>query len=139
MNIADGLFNSTSDQIPAFADAQLALWRHDSSLQDYFMMLQLDSLKGSHSETRSQTLGDRMVARASQVGDRISRFRGRPKLKVDILFCPMPDTSRQTEKKFLIRTLMALARTDATILCLLPEHATCRTEIDADLAAEKRT
>src|SRR3569833_4375834 len=138
MNIADGFFHSSSNQITAFADVQLALYKHDPTLQDYFMMLQLDRLGAVNPKVGSRNASERMVERVGQVGEKINRFRARRKLKADILFCPMPDFTRKTETNFLRRTLMGLARTDATILCLLPENASCRKEIDGQLGAEKR-
>jgi hypothetical protein len=137
MNI-DGLFHSPSDRIAAFADAQLHLYRNDTSLQDYFMMLQLDSVGGARANFSAQSASDLLLRGAIRTADKINQFRGRPKLRADILFCPMPEFNRKTETQFLVRTLLGLAETDATILCLLPVGAPCRGELDSQLAATGR-
>ena len=69
----------------------------------------------------------------------VVRHFSRRKYKADILFCPTPYYSRRTENELLVRTLMALARTDATILCLLPGYAPFRAEIESTLRAEGRS
>jgi hypothetical protein len=132
-------FQSPSARIAAFADAQLHLYRHDKSLQDYFMMLQLDSWASPRVRSDSRSAKDQLISWLIQGADKINRFRGRPKLKADVLFCPMPDLSRKTEQQFLIRILLGLAQTDATILCLLPARAPFRSELDAQLAAMGRS
>jgi hypothetical protein len=139
MNLVDGFFRSPSDQVSAFADAQLRLYRHDPSLQDYFMMLQLDRLSGARANYSPLSASDRLIGKAIRTTDKLNLFRGRPRVKADVLFCPMPDFARKTETQFLIRTLIGLAQTGATILCLLPDHAPCRSELDMQLAAIGRS
>jgi len=135
----DDLFHSPGGRIAAFADSLLHLYRNDPSLQDYFMMLQLDGLTGPRGRSSSGSASDRLVSSAIHVVDKVNQFRGRPKLKADVLFCPMPHCTRKTETQFLIRSLLGLAQTDATILCLLPAHAPFQDELDAQLAAVGRS
>lgn len=138
MNI-DDLFHSPGDRVAAFTDVQLHLYRTDPDLQDYFMMLQLDSLSNPRGSSSLSSASDRLIGSAIHTADKINQFRGRPRFKADILFCPMPDSSRKTEKQFLLRTLLGLTQTDGTILCLLPAGAHFRSELDAQLAAVGRT
>ena len=138
MNV-DDLFHSPADRIGAFAEMQVHLYRHDVSLQDYFMMLQLDTLTIPRANSRDQSASRRLINWAIRGADKISQFRPRRKIKTDVLFCPMPDSSRKTEARFLVRSLLGLAQTDAKILCLLPDNAPCRDEIDAQLAAAGRS
>src|SRR5258707_12548996 len=138
MNI-DGLFHSPGDRIAAFADSLLHLYRDDPSLQDYFMMLQLDRWTAPRDSSSASRVSDRFVSSAIHAVTKLNQFRRRPKLKADVLFCPMPHCTRRTETQFLIRSLLGLAQTDATILCLLPANAPFRDELDAQLAAMGRS
>jgi hypothetical protein len=114
MNI-DGLFHSPGDRIAAFADSLLHLYRNDPSLQDYFMMLQADRWTGPRVSSRSSSASDRFVGSAIHVADKVNQFRGHPRLKADVLFCPMPHCDRKTETQFLIRSLLGLAQTEACL------------------------
>lgn len=135
----DGLFHSPVDRIAAFAKIQLHLYRHDVSLQDYFMMLQLDTLITPRANFRGQRTSSRLINWAIHGADKVRQFCPRRKIKTDVLFCPMPDFGRKTETRFLIRSLLGIAQTDAKILCLLPADAPCRDEIDAQLATAGRS
>ncbi len=103
------------------------------------MMLQLDILKDPRVISREWHATTRIITLGIHSADKISQFRRRPKLKADVLFCPMPDLSRKTELRFFVRSLLGLAQTDATILCLLPADAPYRGELDAQLAAAGRS
>src|ERR1700674_291372 len=135
----DDLFHSPGSRIAAFLQMQLHLYRHDVSLQDYFMMLQLDTLDSPRANSRDQRISRRLINWAIRSADKASQFRPRRKIKTDVLFCPMPHFSRKTETRFLVRSLLGLAQTDAKILCLLPANAPCREELDAQSAAAGRT
>lgn len=135
----DDLFHSQSSQIKAFSEMQLHLYRNDVSLQDYFMMLQLDTLISPRANSRDQRTSRRLINWAIRGADKFSQFRPRRKIKTDVLFCPMPEWRRETETRFLVRSLLGLAQTDAKILCLLPANAPCRDELDAQLAAAGRS
>ena len=135
----DDLFHSPGSRIAAFAQMQLHLYRHDISLQDYFMMLQLDTLTSPRANSRDQRTFSRLTKGVIHGADTVSQIRPRRKIKTDVLFCPMPDSSRKTETRFLIRSLLGLAQTDAKILCLLPANAPCRDELDAQLARAGRS
>jgi hypothetical protein len=126
-------------RIAAFSRAQLCLYRQDVSLQDYFLPLQSDPLTGLRVNSRDQRLSTRLLRRFARGADWVNEFRRRRKIKVDVLLCPMPNLGRQTEARLLVRTLLGLAQTDATILCLLPAGAPCRDELDAQLAAAGRS
>ena len=76
---------------------------------------------------------------AIRAADKVSHLRPRRKIKTDVLFCPVPYFERKTENRFLLRSLLGLAQTDARIICLLPAGAACREDLDAQLAAAGRT
>ena len=138
MDLHDLFRSSNGSLLKAFAQMQLHLYRHDASLQDYFMTLHSETFAGPRATSHNRQPVSRYIEGAIHVADRISRFRSRRRIKADVLFCPMPYFDRRTENQFLIRTLLALAQTDATILCLLPVGAPCRDELNARLAAAGR-
>ncbi len=80
----------------------------------------------------------RLRRAAFRVIDSVNRSRSRRKLKADVLFCPLQYFGRKTENRFLIRTVVGLAQTDATILCLMPHSAPCRQELEQELASMGR-
>jgi hypothetical protein len=135
----DDLFHSPGGRIAAFSQMQLHLYRHDTRLQDYFEPLQLDTLTSPRVKSRDRCASGRLVGCAIHVANKVGRLRPRRRLKTDVLFCPNADFSRKTEIRFLVRTLLALAQTDARILCLLPAGAPCRIELDAQLATAGRS
>lgn len=102
------------------------------------MQLQLDARTNVVVKPNEQRISRRLFHRAISGADSVSRLRPRRKMKVDVLFCPMPYFGRKTENRFLVRTLLALSQTDAKILCLMPDNAPCRTELDAELEAVRR-
>jgi hypothetical protein len=134
----DHLFHSQARHISAFAEMQLRLYRHDVTLQDYFLPLQMDTLARPRASSLDRSNPNRLVDWSIRGADRVSRIYPRRKIKADVLICPMPYFDRKTETQFLVRTLLAVAQTDATILCLLPVGAPCRDELNARLAAEGR-
>ena len=138
MDIRD-LFSSPRSDIAEFSERQVHLYRHDIKLQDYFLQLQMNTLKSSGAASVGQRARNPMAKRAIRVADRISQIWKPQKIKTEILFCPIPYFDRKTENQFLVRTLLGLAQTDAAILCLLPGYAPCREELDARLAAEGRS
>ncbi|MGO8787154.1 MAG: hypothetical protein ACLQVL_07195 [Terriglobia bacterium] len=115
------------------------LYRQDVSLQDYFLPLQLDTLTSPRARSSDRRASGRLATWAIHGADKVSRFRPRRKIKGDVLFCPVPHLRRETEIRFLVRTLLGLAQTDAKVLCLLPVDAPCRDELDAQLAAGGRS
>jgi hypothetical protein len=135
----DDLFHSPNDHIAKFAEMQVRLYRHDAGLQDYFIMLQEDTLASPRAGSRDRGVVSRSIDWAIHAAHTVSQVGPRRKIKADVLFCPMPYFDRKTEIQFLIRTVLALAQTDATILCLLPMGAPYREELDARLAAAGRT
>jgi hypothetical protein len=126
----EGLFHSPVDRIAAFAQMQAHLYRHDESLQDYFLALQNGTLEVPGLSSADQGSGSVLIESAIQGVGTVSRLRRRRKIKTDVLFCPVPYFERKTENQFLVRSLQGLAQTDATILCLLSDGAPCRKEID---------
>jgi hypothetical protein len=135
----DDLFHSPAGRIAAFAEMQAHLYRHDVSLQDYFMPLQMDSLTSPRINSARLRTRNRLITAAVHVADRVSRAGPRKKIKTDVLFCPIPYFQRKTENQFLVRTLLGLAQTDAKILCLMPLGAPCRHELDTQLATAGRS
>ncbi len=135
----DDLFHSPVGRIAPFAEMQLHLYRHDTSLQDYFEALQLDTLTSPRVDSREQRASGRLRTWAIQGADKLSQIGRRRKIKADVLVCPNPDLRRKTEARFLVRTLLGLAETGAKILCLLPTDAPCRNELHAQLATAGRS
>jgi hypothetical protein len=135
----DDLFRSPVRRIEAFSEMQLHLYRHDPSLQDYFLALQLDSGDNAGVMPRDQRVSTRIINLAIHAADKVSHLRPRQKIKTDVLFCPIPYFERKNENRFLVRTLLGLAQMDTKILCLLPAGAPCRAELDAQLDAAGRS
>jgi hypothetical protein len=125
--------------IAAFAAAQVHLFRHNAALQDYFLALQLSSARLSKVNTPPRSLARRALSMAEGTGYKVIREFDRRKYKVDVLYCPAPYYARRTENNVSLRTLMALAETDATVLCLLPHNAPFRAEIEAKIQAAGRS
>jgi hypothetical protein len=134
----EGLFHSPENHIAAFAKMQVLLYRQDPSLQDYFMQLQSDVLTGPRATSRNPRISGHAASWVIHSADKASQIGKRRKIKTDVLFCPMPNFGRKTENRFLVRTLLGVAQTDARIACLLPGNAPCRAEIDAQLKAAGR-
>lgn len=132
-------FKSSSGRIAEFANMQTLLFRHNPSLQDYFMQIQLDAPSVRASRRNGRDPSSRLMAHLIRSADRAGRLGSRRKLKADVLFCPMPYFTRPAENLFLIRSLVALAETGARIVCLLANDAPCRAELDEQLGREGRT
>jgi hypothetical protein len=138
MDLHDLFRSPEGSRLQAFAQMQLHLYRHDVSLQDYFMTIQSDTLASPRASSGDRRAVNRHIEWAILAADRVSQFGPRRRIKADVLVCPVPYFDRKTETQFLARTLLALAQTDATILCLLPFSAPCRDELNARLAAAGR-
>ena len=138
MDVND-LFHSPKDRITAFSQMQLHLYRHDIRLQDYFEPLQLDTLISPRVQCHDHRVSGRLMSIALHSADKVSQFSQRQKIRTDVLLCPNPDSfNRKTETRFLVRTLLGLAQTDAKILCLLPVYAPCRGELETQLTVAGR-
>ncbi len=135
----NGLFKSPANHLSVFAEMQAHLYRHDTSLQDYFLPLQLDMLSKPQGNTDGERTSNPLVAWVLRSADGISKLSYRQKIKTDVLFCPMPYFSRKTENIFLTRSLLGLAETGAKILCLLPSSSPLHDELDAQLESAGRT
>ena len=134
----DDLFHSPVDRIAAFAKMQVLLYRRDVCLQDYFLPLQLDTLTSARVNYHEGSALRRLISATVRGADKVTQLLPHRRIKADVLFCPMPDFSRKTEIRFLVRTLLGLADTDAKILCLLSANAPCRNELDAQLTLAGR-
>ena len=130
---------SEGSAISAFAAAQVHLLRHNITLQDYFRPLQAAYGKTATAKVPPTSLARRALTLAETGGYEVVRHIARRKYKVDVLYCPAPYFARKAETNLTVRTLMALAETGATILCLLPGNAPFRAEIEAKLAAAGRS
>jgi hypothetical protein len=84
--------------VEAFSQAQLHLYRHDISLQDYFEALQFDTLTSPRARSREQSASLRLFAWATRGANKVSQFRSRPRMKADVLFCPMPHFSEPSTR-----------------------------------------
>jgi len=134
----DDLFHSSRGRIAAFSQMQLHLYRHDISLQDYFVSLQLDTQTSPRVRSHDQRAPGWLRAWAIRGADKASRLNTLRKIRCDVLLCWDPYFVRKTETRFFVRTLLGLAQTEAKILCLLPTRAPCRQELDAQLEAAGR-
>jgi hypothetical protein len=134
----DDLFHSPANRIAAFSQMQLHLYRHDVSLQDYFLPIQADTLSSPLVKSSDQRAANRLFTWPILGADKVSQLRPHRKIKIDVLFCPAPYFDRQTERQFLARTLLGLAQTDAKILCLLTADSRFRDELAGQLAAAGR-
>jgi hypothetical protein len=133
MDIHD-LFPSTKDRIAKFAEAQVHLYRHDASLQDYFHALDFNMLYDQDGVPNNRPSINPLAAWSFQAADKATRLFKPRRFKTDILFSPTPYFGRKTEVRFLTRTLLGLAQTGAEILCLLPVYAPGRQELESELA-----
>lgn len=147
MNASPSLFSShlnewfqmpTESSVAAFARAQVELYRHNPTLQDYFLPLQLSFCKNRTIDPVPQSLSRRIYASSCRMGSKVFRRVSRRKIKVDVLLCPMLNFQRRTENQFLMRMFTGLVQTGASILCLLPKGAPCRAEMESWLRAEGR-
>ena len=134
----DDLFHSPGNRVAAFSQMQVHLYRHDVSLQDYFEPLQLDMLATPRASSLDKYASSRLITWAIHGADKLNRIRPSRKIKTDVLFCPNPDFTRKAESRFFVRGLLALAQTDAKILCLLPSGAACWDELNAQLSDSGR-
>jgi hypothetical protein len=125
--------------VAGFAKAQVQLYRHNASLQDYFLPLQLNFGRPCTAKVQLRSFSNRVLGLAQSGSFEVVRRVAARKYKVDVLYCPTPYSSRPTENRLLVSMLMGLAQTDAKILCLLPESSPCRAEIVARLKAEGRS
>lgn len=130
----DDFFCAPSGRVFEFLQKQLHLYREDVRLQDYFLMLQLDTGNNPHTEDRQRTT-HRLLEWAIQSADQISQSRRHKTIKADVLFCPMANFTRKTENRFLTRAILGLAQTGAKIVCLLQSNAPCKQELETQLLA----
>jgi hypothetical protein len=129
----DDLFHSPADQIAKLAEMQVHLYRNDVNLQDYFQALDREVLGGPRSFPSNVASISAVAAWSLRAADKTIRIFKPRKLKADVLFCPTPYFGRRNEIRFLFRTLLGLAQTGAEILCLLPEYASFRSELESEL------
>lgn len=129
----DGLFQSPAKRLAEFARIQTLLYREDPALQDYFMQLQMGVRSEAVTQYKSSGKFKHMVVAAIRNAERAIKPLPRKEIKADVLYCPIPYFARKTENQFLIQTLLGLAQTEATIICLMSDDAPCRTEIESKL------
>ncbi len=117
----------------------MRLYRHDTRLQDYFMQLQVDSLRKPDVSSKPQRATKSILNLAVRGAEKATRVLSRRRYKTDILFCPAPYFDRKTENRLTVNILLGLAQTGAKLLCLLQAGEPIRNELDAQLAAVGRT
>jgi hypothetical protein len=132
-------FQSPLDRIAKFGQTQVHLYRQDVTLQDYFMALQMDNPAAPRATLADLRANTTLKSWAIQKADKVSRLRNQRTFKADVLLCWDPYFSRRTEIQFFLATLLGLAQTGATIICLLPVAASCRKEAEEKLAAAGRS
>src|SRR5580658_4388641 len=134
MDIHD-IFRSSQDTIAKFAEMQVHLYRHDVSLQNYFHALDAGMFSGVPSSPSDRAPINPFLALPFHGADKASQILKPRKIKTEVLFCPTPYFGRNTENRFVARTLLGLAHTGAKILCLLSAYAPFRQELELALAA----
>ena len=135
----EDLFHTKSRRIRDFADIQVRLYRHDPTLRQYFMQLQIKMQTSAGLGSNGATpIEPRFKLPVRAVNKLIKASRGE-KFRADILFCPAPYFDRRTENKLTERTLMGLVNTGATVVCLLPSGEAVRHRLETQLAATGRT
>jgi hypothetical protein len=135
----DGFFHSPLRRIDEFGQAQVYLYRHDVTLQDYFMALQMDNPLAPRASLADLHSDNSLRSWAIHKAGKVSRLRNQRTFKADVLLCWDPYFSRRTEIQFFLSTLLGIAETGATIICLLPVAAACRKEAADALAAVGRS
>ena len=131
----DDLFRLRTDRVARFAEAQVHLYRHNVSLQDYFHALDFNMFYDQNNVCYNPPSVNPLALWLFRAANSTSRIFKPRRIKTDVLFCPTPYFGRKTEVQFLIRTLLGLGQTGAEIVCLLPTHAPFRKELDAQLEA----
>lgn len=98
----------------------------------------MDSLGSPRTTTAELQQSSRFALRALRSANRLGSVSFHRKIKTDVIICPSQNLGRKTEAQFFIRTVLGVAETGAKILCLIPDGAACRTELDARLEAAGR-
>lgn len=129
----DGLFQSPARHVAEFAKIQTLLYREDPALQDYFMRLQMDVRNEVDAQYKSNGNVGRIADLAIGIAEEAIKCLPRREIKADVLYCPLPYFERKTENGLLIRTLLGLAETEASIICLMSDSAPCRSELESQL------
>lgn len=135
----DALFHSPSNKLAAFSEIQTLLYRHDPTLQDYFQPLQMDLLTSHRAAPSNQRSANDILTSGFRWADKARIIRNYRKIKVDVLICPNQYFGRQTEAQFFIRTVLGVAETGATVLCLMPSDSRFQAELKRRLDVLGRT
>ena len=139
MDLRNFFRSSERSCLAAYAKAQVHLYRHDCSLQDYFQPLQQHFGRRCLARAVPSSISKQVLSSIQTGAYEVVRHTARRKYKADVLYCPTPYYSRLAENNFSVRTVMALAQTDATVLCLLPGIAPFRAELESRLEATGRS
>lgn len=103
------------------------------------MQLQLETLTSAGVGSGKHSLVKPRFILPVRALDKLSGLFTTRRYKADVLFCPAPYFDRKTENRLTVRTLVALANTGATILCLMPADEPLHRELAAELATVGRT
>jgi len=114
---------------------QVHLYRQDVSFQDYFYALDIDVFGRGREAVTPRTSINALKAWSFRAIDRATRLVKSRRIKTNILFSPTLYFGRKSEVRFLVQTLLGLAKTGAEILCLLPLYASIRPELESALEA----
>ena len=117
---------------------QVHLYRHDVSFQDYFYALDIDTFSRPRDHVRPQTSISSFKALSFRALNKAPRIVKSRKIKADILFAPTLYHGRNTEVRFLTRTLLGLAGTGAEILCLLRPYTSIHQQLESELKTAGR-
>ena len=132
MQIA-GLFHSPGPELAAFAEMQTLLYRHDPRLHEYFLPIQMDLLTTPRAHSSAYARPGHLVVDSLRAAEkRISKPR---RIRTDVIVCPNQHFGRPSETHFFIRTVLGVLATGARVLCLIPEDASCRPELDRQISA----
>ncbi len=132
MEIA-GLFHSPGTELAAFAQMQTLLYRHDPALHEYFLPIQMDLLTTPRAQVSAYVRPGHIVADGLRAAEK--RMRKLRRIRTDVVVCPSQHFGRASETQFFIRTVLGVLETGARVLCLIPEDASCRLELDRRIAA----
>jgi hypothetical protein len=134
----EGLFHSPGKQVAAFAEMQTLLYRHNPGLHEYFLPIQMDLLTTPRAHSSAHARPGRIVVDGLRAAEkRMSKPR---RIRTDVLICPNQHFGRASETQFFIRTVLGVLATGARVLCLIPDDASCRPELERQIeSAGKRS
>ena len=112
-----------------FAAQQVLLYKQNPSWQCFFEALQMDTLGDSPATPSYRAMMHHLANKAIIGGSRAFRQR-RKRVKADVLLCPTPYFSRESEMHLFLKILIGIAKTGRSIACLMPRDVPCSLELN---------